>query len=85
MNMNNPTKKRLENLIALVKFLFLLIIVVGIPIIVYFNHREIIDNFGSVEKIDAFLSANEKYTVWAFLILQIAQLVICILPGPICI
>lgn len=74
-------KKHIKNLITIIKFLMLLLIVVGIPIFVYYYHYEIIENFGSVEKIEMFLSRNEEHMIIAYLVLQVAQLVICIIPG----
>lgn len=81
MSISDNNKKRLKNIITVFKFLMLLLIVIGLPLFVYFYHHEIIENFGSLEKIEEFLENKEEHAVVAYLILQVLQLVICVIPG----
>jgi len=79
--MEKRTKERLKKLIIWLKFGFLIVIVVVVPLVVYFNYRELIDDFGSLEKINMFLSRHKVESIFVYLGLQVAQIVICILPG----
>lgn len=67
--------------IAIVKFLFLVIIIIGLPVIIYFNHYSLIENLGSVEKVNAFITAHQTEGIFVYLLLQVGQIVIGILPG----
>ena len=79
--MSDNTRSFIKNSITISKFALLIIIILGIPVFVYFKYHEIIDNFGAVDKIESFLNNNRNNAAWIYLILQIAQLVICVLPG----
>ncbi|MCI8631357.1 MAG: TVP38/TMEM64 family protein [Firmicutes bacterium] len=79
--MEKRTKERLKKLIIWLKFGLLIVIVVVVPLVVYFNYRELIDDFGSLEKINMFLSRHKVESIFVYLGLQVAQIVICILPG----
>ncbi len=70
-----------QKLFAAFKLFLLFIIIIGIPIAIYFNHYTIIEDFGSPEKINAFISEHKMGGIFAYLAMQVLQIVICILPG----
>ncbi len=66
---------------AIAKLLLLLIIVIGIPLYIYFANKDIIDSLSSVEQLESLLT---EYSLFGYLILiglQIIQIVISFLPG----
>lgn len=71
----------MQKLIAAFKLFLLLIIIIGIPIAIYFNHHTLIEDFGSPEKINTFITMHKMGGIFAYLALQILQIVISILPG----
>lgn len=79
--MNDKLKERLKKVIIWLKFALLIAIIAVIPLLIYFNYRQLIEDFGSLEKINAFLSRHKLESVFAYLGMQILQIVVCILPG----
>ena len=79
--MEKRTKEKLKKLIIWLKFGLLIAIVAVVPLVVYFNYHELINDFGSLEKINMFLSRHKIESIFVYLGLQVAQIVICILPG----
>ena len=74
-------KKTLKTFITIVKFALLLAIIIVIPLLIYFNYYSLIENFGSLDKIENFLSSHKAQSIAIYLIMQILQIIICILPG----
>ncbi len=78
---DSDSKKKIKRIITWLKFGVLIAILVVVPIFIYFNYRELLENLGSMEKINEFLSRYKLESIFIYLGLQILQLVICILPG----
>lgn len=70
-----------KKVMAIVKLLLLLIIVVAIPAYIFFFHRDIIQEFSSLEDVQAFFAKYRHQSMLIYFGLQILQIVICILPG----
>lgn len=63
------------------KLLLLFGIIVAVPLYIYFGHHEIIDRFSSVEAVEAFFDAYQGHSIGIYLVLQVLQIVICVIPG----
>ena len=74
-------KKKLKITIAILKFTLLLFILIGMPLYIYFYQHQIIEQFSSVEQIEAFFETYKAQSIYVYLILQTLQIIICILPG----
>ena len=68
--MNDKSKERLKKIIIWLKFALLIAIIAVIPLLIYFNYRQLIEDFGSLEKINAFLSRHKLESVFAYLGMQ---------------
>lgn len=77
---NNKNEQR-QKMLAYVKFGVLLLILVGIPLYIYFFQHQLIDNVNSVEKVQRLLNDNKAYSIPIYILAQIIQIVICIIPG----
>ena len=66
---------------AFLKLGLLLVVLVGIPAYVFFFHHEILDQFSSVDDVNAFFDRHRAKSVWIYLGIQIIQIIICIIPG----
>lgn len=72
---------RFKRFSAVFKLLLLLIIIVAIPLYIYFGHHEIIDHFSSLDAVEAFFEEYRTHSISIYLICQVLQIVICIIPG----
>ena len=78
---NEKTKKRLKFMLIFFKFLLLLVFLIGIPLYVFYFHRELIQTFDSLEAISAFLMEYKSASIFAYIGFQIIQIIIFVIPG----
>lgn len=78
---NLQKNKKSKIIFALIKFAILILILVGIPLYVYFFHKDLVDEMSSLENVQAFLNDNRKYTALICLAAQCIQIVLCFIPG----
>ena len=83
MNSKNKkdVKSTIKKFVSIIKLFFLLLVVLGVPLYVYFYQYELIENFKSLEAINAFLLEYKTASIFVYIGLQIAQIIISILPG----
>ena len=74
-------RKRYKTVSAILKLLLLLFILVGLPLYIYFCQHQIIEQFSSLEAIEAFFDEYKTQSIFVYLALQILQIIICVLPG----
>ncbi|MBR5329238.1 MAG: TVP38/TMEM64 family protein [Firmicutes bacterium] len=72
---------RFKRISAVLKLLALLGIIVAIPLYIYFGHPEVIAYFSSLEAVEAFFDDYRGHSIVVYLIFQVLQLVICVIPG----
>lgn len=66
---------------ALLKLGILIGILFGIPLYIYFFHKDWIDTMSSLDNVTAFFEANKGKTIVTYLAAQSAQIIICVIPG----
>lgn len=85
MGVENIKKAEKENkrrvIISIVKIVMLLLIVIGIPLYVWFFHGDWIKSFENIDDVIAFLEKYETQSIFVYIGLQILQIVISIIPG----
>ena len=74
-------RRRAKIVTTVLKFALLLIIVIGIPLYIWFGHHEIIEQFDSMDDVSAMLLEYKGYSILVYLIAQIIQIIICVIPG----
>jgi len=74
-------RKRVKIASTIFKFALLLIIIVGIPLYIYFCHHEVIDQVSSIENVQALLDEYKGYSILVYILAQIVQIIICVIPG----
>ncbi|MDD4563866.1 MAG: VTT domain-containing protein [Eubacteriales bacterium] len=79
--LNKKRKKRIIIVFSFAKLLLLFTIVIALPLYVYFNKPELIDQFSSLEEINLLLDKYKTASVFIYIGLQIFQIVVSILPG----
>ncbi len=73
--------KTTKIIVAMIKFLFFLIIVVGIPIYIYIYHIDTLENLRNIDDVAKMLENYETQSVIVYIALQILQIIVCVLPG----
>ena len=74
-------RKRYKTISAILKLLLLLFILVGLPLYIYFFRHDIIEQFSTIEQIEAFFAEYKTQSIIYYLALQIIQIIICVIPG----
>lgn len=74
-------RKRYKTISAILKMVLLLVILVGIPLYIYFFNHEIIDILSDIDQVEAFFEEYKTQSIYVYLGLQILQIIICVLPG----
>ena len=77
----DKVRKRIKIASTIFKFALLLIIIVGIPLYIYFCHHEVIDQVSSIENVQSLLDEYKGYSILVYILAQIVQIIICIIPG----
>ena len=71
----------MKQLISILKLLLLLVIVIGIPANILLYHHDWIDQFKNFDNIITFLEQYHWQSILIYLVLQVLQIIISILPG----
>lgn len=84
---NKDTKRgrkgRKDKVVALIKALLLLSVLVGLPLYMGFFHRDLISRMGTLDEVVELVRSYGKQSVLIFILLEILQIVISVLPGQI--
>lgn len=78
---NRKTGSGTNKILQIIKFGVLLLIIIGIPVYLWFFHRDLITDFNSAEELKNLILQNRETSVLVYLLLQIIQIVICFIPG----
>ena len=79
MEDNKAAKK--NRIFAAAKFAVLLIIVIGLPLYVYFFHKDLLSEFRTFDEAVAFLRQYKNLSVPVYLLAEFLQIMISVLPG----
>ncbi len=81
LDTRDKIRRRIKVLSVILKFALLLIIVVGIPLYIYFFQHDLIDQMSSLESVKAILDEYKGYSILVYIIAQVLQIIICVIPG----
>ena len=83
--MNNKDKKeyrqKVKMISSILKLVMLLLIIVAIPLYIYFFHHELIEDFSNIRDVENWLRQYKAQSTLVYIGAQIAQIIICIIPG----
>lgn len=80
-NKKKKLRKKFKMLGVILKTALLLFILIGLPLYLYFFQHDLIENFSSLENVEAFFREYKAQSVLIYMGTQILQIVICIIPG----
>ncbi len=76
-------KTKSNKWIAIAKLIVLLLIVVGIPMFIYYMFPDFIKQFKTMEGVNAFLAQYKTASIFIYIALQAIQIIISVIPGQI--
>ena len=74
-------RRRFKIFSAIFKLALLVVILIGIPLYIYFFQHDLIDTFSSEENVKAIFQEYKVQSVFVYIGAQILQIIICIIPG----
>lgn len=80
-NKKKKLRKKFKLFSTIFKLALLLFILIGLPLYLYFFQHDLIENFSSMENVEAFFNDYKAQSVFIYIGTQILQIVICIIPG----
>lgn len=84
MNLNNDIKnKKYERLLLVVKLCFLVLLVVVLPLIIYFANKDFFMQFKSIEAVEEYIDGFGNLGALFFIGFQVFQVVVSVIPGEI--
>lgn len=77
----NKSYSRNKRLITYIKFAFLLLLIIGIPAVLYIKYGNEIFSAAAAARVINYLKENKNISFLLIILLQAVQVIICILPG----
>jgi len=78
---SNPTISSWKLAFTILKFVLFLIVLIGVPVYIFYNQRELLQTFDSLESVNAFLTEYRSASAFVYIGIQILQIAIFIIPG----
>ena len=73
--------KRIKVISTILKFALLLLIIIGLPLYIYFFEPQLIDSMSSMENVNALFEHYHAESILVYIGAQILQIIICVSPG----
>lgn len=73
--------KRIKVISTILKFALLLLIIIGLPLYIYFFEPQLIDSMSSMENVNALFEHYHAESILVYIGAQILQIIICVIPG----
>lgn len=74
-------RARFKKVSAIVKLVLLIVIIVGIPLYIFFYQHDLIERFSDIREIERMLAEYKTESIFIYIGAQILQIIICIIPG----
>lgn len=71
----------MKTVLSVLKLFILISITIGLPVYILMIHPELIDRFKTLDGVNDFLSEYETASIFAYIGIQIIQIVISVIPG----
>lgn len=75
------SRQRVKLILTIFKFFLLLIVLIGVPLYVFYNQRDLLQTFDNLESVNAFLLNYKSASAFVYIGAQIIQIAIFIIPG----
>lgn len=78
---NENLRRKFKVFSSIFKLFLLLIILIGLPLYIYFFQYDLIQQFSTIEAVEAFFEEYKAQSIFVYIGIQIVQIIICIIPG----
>ena len=81
-NQSAETKlNKRRKMLAVLKLVILAVIIIGIPLYIFFFHHDLIESFASIKDVENTLKSYRKESIIIYVAAQILQVIISVIPG----
>lgn len=82
MNTDTPTKlDKRRKILAVLKLIALAVILVGVPLYIYFFHHDLIDSFSNIKELEQTIRSYRGQSILIYIAAQVIQVVLSVIPG----
>ena len=82
MNTDTPTKlDKRRKILAVLKLIALAVILVGVPLYIYFFHHDLIDSFSNIKELEQTIRSYRSQSILIYIAAQVIQVVLSVIPG----
>ena len=82
MNTDTPTKlDKRRKILAVLKLIALAVILVGVPLYIYFFHHDLIDSFSDIKELEQTIRSYRSQSILIYIAAQVIQVVLSVIPG----
>lgn len=82
MNTDTPTKlDKRRKILAVLKLIALAVIIVGVPLYIYFFHHDLIDSFSNIKELEQTIRSYRSQSILIYIAAQVIQVVLSVIPG----
>jgi uncharacterized membrane protein YdjX (TVP38/TMEM64 family) len=74
-------RKRLQFISVILKFSLLVVILVCVPIYIWFFQQDLIRQFSNIDDVKAFFDQYKTFSIFIYIGLQMVQIIISLIPG----
>jgi uncharacterized membrane protein YdjX (TVP38/TMEM64 family) len=74
-------RRRVKLISVILKFSLLIVIVVCVPLYIWFFHQDLIQQFSDIDDIKSFFDLYKTQSIFVYLGLQMLQIIISLIPG----
>ena len=82
MNTDTPIKlDKRRKILAVLKLIALAVILVGVPLYIYFFHHDLIDSFSDIKELEQTIRSYRSQSILIYIAAQVIQVVLSVIPG----
>lgn len=74
-------QEKRRRILAVLKLVALAVILVGVPLYIYFFHHDLIESFSNIKELEATIRSYRRESILIYLGAQVLQVVLSVIPG----
>lgn len=78
---SNLKQEKRRRILAVLKLVALAVILVGVPLYIYFFHHDLIESFSNIKELEATIRSYRRESILIYVGAQVLQVVLSVIPG----